>query len=388
MDRLNTPVNQHVRLSSFYFFYFASIGAFMPFWGPYLAELGFTGSQIGELMAIILATKIVAPNVWGWLADRAGVRMPIIRLGALAGLLTFAGVLFHSGYWWLAVVMAVFSFFWNAILPQFEATTLRSLGRGSHRYALVRLWGSIGFIVAVASLGWLLDTLSIQWLPWIMLGLLAGLYLATLQVREPPVGPQESDGASALSAVLRRPEVIALLLACFFMQASHGPYYAFFTLYVEGQGFSRALAGQLWALGVAAEVLMFLLMPRLILRFGAWPLVTLALLLTALRWWLLATVPETFSALVLIQLLHAASYGVYHAAAISLVHLYFPGRLQGRGQALYSSLSFGLGGAVGSLASGYLWDGVSPASVYLFAALLAGVGAAVAAVGWMRRVAR
>ncbi len=381
-------VNQHVRLSSFSFFYFASVGAFMPFWGPYLAELGFSGSQIGELMAITMATKIIAPNVWGWLADRAGVRMPIIRLGALTALLTFAGVLFHSGYWWLAVVMAIFSFFWNAILSQFEATTLRLLGRSSHRYALVRLWGSIGFILVVAGLGWLLDRLSIQWLPWIMLGLLVGLYLSTLQVREPPDGEQESDEGNALSAVLRRPEVIALLLACFFMQASHGPYYAFFTLYVEAQGFSRALAGQLWALGVVAEVVLFVLMPRLILRFGAWPLMTLTLVLTALRWWLLATVPESIPALVLIQLLHAASYGVYHAAAISLIHLYFPGRLQGRGQALYSSLSFGLGGAVGSLASGYLWDGVSPAGVYLFATLLAGIGAAVATAGWMRRVVR
>ncbi len=360
----------------------------MPFWAPYLAELGFSGAQIGELMAITLATKIIAPNVWGWLADRAGVRMPIIRLGALTALLAFAGVLFHSGYWWLAVVMMLFSFFWNAILSQFEATTLLVLGRSSHRYALVRLWGSIGFILVVAGLGWLLDRLSIQWLPWIMLVLLAGLYLSTLHVHEPLDEKPTYDGGNALLAVLRRPEVIALLLACFFMQASHGPYYAFFTLYVEAQGFSRAFAGQLWALGVVAEVMVFVLMPRLILRFGAWPLMTLTLVLTTLRWWLLATVPESMAALVLIQLLHAASYGVYHAAAISLIHLYFPGRLQGRGQALYSSLSFGLGGAVGSLTSGYLWDGVSPASVYLFATLLAGIGTAVATTGWMRRVVR
>ncbi len=377
-------MNRHIRLSSFYFFYFASIGAFMPYWGPYLADQGFSGSQIGELMAIILATKIVAPNVWGWLADRSGVRMPVVRWGALAALVAFAGVLLYSGYWWLAVVMATFSFFWNAILPQFEATTLRALGRDSHRYALVRLWGSIGFILAVASLGWLLDVLSLDWLPWIMLGLLAVLYLSALSVPEPANGDPAGEATLPLMTVLRRPEVIALLLACFFMQASHGPYYAFFTLYVEAQGFSRALAGQLWALGVAAEVVLFLMLPRLILRFGAWRLITLALILTTLRWGLLATIPDTLPALLFIQLLHAASYGVYHASAISLIHVYFPGRLQGRGQALYSSLSFGLGGAIGALGSGYLWDGVSPASVYVFAAALAALGVLVAAAGMMR----
>jgi chorismate synthase len=268
--------------------------------------------------------------------------------------------------------------------PCFEVTTLRTLGRDSHRYALVRLWGSIGFIVAVVALGWLLDRVALAWLPWIVLALLLVLYLATLQVREPQDGHPAGDGPIRLFSVLRRPEVIALLAACFFMQASHGPYYAFFTLYVEGQGFSRAMAGQLWALGVAAEVLLFLVMPQLILRFGSWHLIAAALALTTLRWWLLATVPESLPALLFIQTLHAASYGVYHAAAIALVHVYFPGRLQGRGQALYSSLSFGLGGAVGALGSGYLWDGVSPGSVYLFAAFLAAIGFVVALAGVLR----
>ncbi|WP_018862735.1 MULTISPECIES: MFS transporter [unclassified Thioalkalivibrio] len=362
------------RLSTVYFFYFASLGAFMPFWGPYLAEAGFSGSQIGELMAIVLATKIIAPNVWGWLADRAGAHMPITRWGAFGGVVAFAGVLLYTGYWWLAVVMAAFSFFWNAILPQFEATTMRTLGRDAHRYALVRLWGSVGFIVAVALLGWAFDHIDIAWLPWIVLGIFAALWLATLWVREPVRDMEQDNNVPALVAVLKRPEVIALFLACFFMQASHGPYYAFFTLYLEEAGFSRAVAGQLWALGVAAEVVLFLLMPKLILRFGAWFLVSVALVLTTLRWGLLAAIPDSLPMLLFIQALHAASYGVYHAAAISLIHYFFPGRLQGRGQALYSSLAFGMGGAAGSLVAGYLWDGISPASVYVFAAFLAAAG--------------
>ncbi|WP_017925324.1 MFS transporter [Thioalkalivibrio sp. HL-Eb18] len=374
------------RLSTVYFFYFASLGAFMPFWGPYLSEAGFSGSQIGELMAIVLATKIIAPNVWGWLADRAGAHMPITRWGAFGGVIAFAGVLLYTGYWWLAVVMAAFSFFWNAILPQFEATTMRTLGCDAHRYALVRLWGSVGFIVAVALLGWAFDHIDIAWLPWIVLGIFAALWLATLWVREPVRDLEQDNNVPALVAVLKRPEVIALFAACFFMQASHGPYYAFFTLYLEEAGFSRAVAGQLWALGVAAEVVLFLLMPRLILRFGAWFLVSVALVLTTLRWGLLAAIPDSLPMLLFIQALHAASYGVYHAAAISLIHYFFPGRLQGRGQALYSSLAFGMGGAAGSLVAGYLWDGISPASVYVFAAFLAAAGVLASVYGeWRHR---
>ncbi|WP_019626328.1 MFS transporter [Thioalkalivibrio sp. ALJT] len=377
-------VTQNARLSGVYFFYFASLGAFMPFWGPYLSEEGFSGAQIGELMAIVLATKIIAPNVWGWLADRAGAHMPIARWGALGGAVAFAGVLLYTGYWWLAVVMAAYSFFWNAILPQFEATTMRSLGQDAHRYALVRLWGSVGFIVAVALLGWAFDHIDVAWLPWIVLAILIAVVAAAQFVREPARNHEEDNNAPPLLAVLRRPEVIALFVACFFMQASHGPYYAFFTLYLEEAGFSRAVAGQLWALGVAAEVVLFLLMPRLILRFGAWLLVSAALVLTTLRWGLLAAVPDSLPMLLFIQVLHAASYGVYHAAAISLIHYFFPGRLQGRGQALYSSLAFGLGGAMGSLVAGYLWDGISPASVYVFAAFLAAAGVVASVYGEWR----
>jgi PPP family 3-phenylpropionic acid transporter len=371
------------RLATLYFLYFAGIGAFMPYWGPYLAERGFSGAQIGTLMAVLLATKIVAPNLWGWLADLRGERVPAIRWAAWGSLLTFTGVLLHFGYAWLLAIIAIHSFFWNAILPLLEATTLQSLGRDTHRYAWIRLWGSLGFIVAVVGLGVVFDHLPLAALPWILLGMLLVFSLMTGTLQEPADG-QTSGPAPVFLGVLRRPEVVTLFLACFFMQASHGPYYAFFTLYLEEQGISRARIGQLWALGVAAEILVFLIAPRLILHYGAWFLVTLALLLATLRWWLLAGFADHLGALLLIQVLHAASYGVYHAAAISLIYRYFPGRLQGRGQALYSSLTFGLGGAFGALLSGYLWDGLGSSSVYGLATVLAGAGVLVAGGGWLR----
>lgn len=172
--------------------------------------------------------------------------------------------------------------------------------------------------------------------------------------------------------------MLALILACFLMQASHGPYYAFFTIYLEDNGYSRTMAGQLWALGVLAEVGVFLMMHRWLPRFGAWPLLMVAIGVTAVRWWLLASLPQLLPVMLLTQVMHAASYGLYHAAAISLIHEFFPGRLQGRGQALYSSLSFGLGGALGSLASGYVWDGIGPHWVYIMASGLAALGFVVA----------
>lgn len=360
------------RLSGFYLFYFAVLGALVPYWSLYLQEAGFAAAQIGELVAILMATKLIAPYVWGWIADHTGRRITIIRLASLLAAVVFAGVLVDSSYVWLALVMAGFSFFWNAALPQFEAITLSHLGAATHRYSGIRLWGSIGFILSVAVLGWVFDRVGVGLLPQVLLALLGAIWLASLMVPE-HVGAALAPPHEPLGRVLRRPDVIALLVVCFLMQASHGPYYTFFTLYLEGYGYSRSSIGQLWALGVIAEIGVFLVMHRWLPRFGARRLLLATLLLTTLRWLLIAGFADSLAVILLAQTLHAASFGVYHAVSIHLIHQFFVGRNQGRGQALYSSLSFGAGGAAGSLAAGYLWAGMGAEWTYVAAAAVSGL---------------
>ncbi|MBI5040089.1 MAG: MFS transporter [Gammaproteobacteria bacterium] len=355
------------RLSGFYLFYFATLGALVPYWSLYLKHLGFNAAEIGELVAILMATKLVAPNVWGWIADHTGRRIAIIRLASLLSLLIFTGVLFGSSYLWLALVMSGFSFFWNAALPQFEAITLSHLGAATHRYSMIRLWGSIGFILTVAGLGPVFDRVGVALLPQILLGLFTAIWLASLTVPEHGTVASTQE-QTPLRQVLRRPDVLALLLVCFLMQASHGPYYTFFTLYLEDYGYSHSSIGLLWALGVVAEIGVFVVMHRWLPRYGARRLLLASLALTTLRWLLIAGFADRLPVVLFAQTLHAASFGVYHAVAIHLVHQLFVGRNQGRGQALYSSLSFGAGGAVGSLAAGYIWTGLGAQWTYVFAA--------------------
>ena len=365
------------RLSTFYLFYFASLGALLPYWSLYLKHLGFGSLQIGELMAVLMATKIISPNVWGWIADHTGRRMAVVRLGALLAVVAFAGVFAVRGYWSMALVMLLFSFFWNAALPQFEATTLTHLGGQSHRYSSIRLWGSIGFIATVTAVGPMLDRFGAGVLPSVLIAVFAGIWLTSLVVPERDEADRHAGGES-LRQVLRRPAVLALIAVCFLMQASHGPYYTFYTIYMEEFGYSRAMIGQLWALGVVAEVGVFALMPRLVAHYGVRKLLLGSLTLTTLRWLLIGAVPSNLPAMLVGQTLHAASFGVYHAVAIALFHRYFTGRNRGRGQALYSSLSFGAGGALGSYYSGLAWDGLGPFSTYAIAAGLSAVGLGIA----------
>ncbi len=138
---------------------------------------------------------------------------------------------------------------------------------------------------------------------------------------------------------------------------------------MENIGYSKTLIGLLWALGVVAEVVIFLFMHRLLQGQGARRVLLVSLLLTIIRWLLIGHYAHSLEVLFLAQLLHAASFGSFHAAAIHLVHHYFTGKHQGRGQALYSSLSFGFGGALGTLMSGFLWDDAGPRAAFTIAAL-------------------
>jgi PPP family 3-phenylpropionic acid transporter len=380
MDRDQTHRTPYWRLSAFYFFYFGALGALVPYWAVYLESLGFSAGEIGELMALFMATKVVAPNVWGWIADHVSTPLRLVQGASLAALLSFAGVFFVTGFWGLAAVMGAYSFFWNAALPQFEATTLNHLGARAHRYARVRLWGSIGFIVVVVVVGRLMDGLGTPALLWSLLVVFTGIWLTTLVVPE-RAAPHPHEGGASLLAVLRRREVVTLLLVVFLLQAAHGPYYTFYTLYLEDHGYAKSVIGPLWALGVVAEVVLFLGIHRLLGAIGPARLLLATCLLAGLRWLLIGHFPDHLVVLALAQLLHAATYGVFHASAIDLIHRLFRGRHQVRGQALYASVSFGAGGALGNLGSGYLWDGVGASVTYSAAAGLCALAFMVGVLG-------
>jgi PPP family 3-phenylpropionic acid transporter len=245
---------------------------------------------------------------------------------------------------------------------------MNHLGDELHRYSGIRLWGSIGFILAVSGLGTLLGQSGIGILPVVLMGLFVLIWLSSLAVPESAAGYLPLD-QEPLHQVLRKPLVLSLLAVCFLVQASHGPYYAFFSIYMEEYGYPTATIGQLWALGVVAEICIFLLMPVLLPRYGARRLLIAAVVLTTLRWLLTALYADRLAVIIFSQSLHAASFGLYHAVMIALIHSLFVGAHQGRGQALYSSISFGAGGAAGILVSGYLWTNMSPQTMYLMAAL-------------------
>ena len=186
-------------------------------------------------------------------------------------------------------ILLIFGFFWHGFLPQVEVITLHSLGHQSRHYSTIRLWGAVGFIVMVIAVAPLVNSYGTKLIPVLMtlslLALAASSFL--IQARRPSSSPRLS-----VKPFLKRPEVLALLLVCFLMQLSHGPYYTFFSIYLRTQGYSDAWIGQIWALGVIAEVIVLFFMYRLLPRWGAPILLLVALIATTVRWVLLALFPD------------------------------------------------------------------------------------------------
>ena len=361
------------RLAGFYFFYFAYLGTFAPFFSLYLKAVEMSAVEIGILMSLPQLTRIVAPHLWGWLADRTSSRLRVARLTGLAGMVSWLGIFGGTGFAWVFAVLLAMTFFWSAALPLVEATTLSHLGDETARYGRIRVWGSVGFIVGVVAVGYLLDWLPPRIVLWIVLVLMGGMLTFCWAVPDAQFAPHETD-RSPIGEILRKPEVAALIVACALMAAAHGPYYTFYSIHVVNHGYSKAVTGWLWALGVICEIGIFIWMPHLYRAFTLRQILIASFALATVRFLMIGWLVDSVLALLLAQTLHAASFGSFHAAAIGFVHKFFRGRHQARGQAIYGSFAFGVGGAAGAFASGYAWDAWGAAITYSLAAGCALVG--------------
>lgn len=362
--------------------YFAYVGLFSPYLSLYLAALGLTIAQIGVLMALPQVLRIVGPPFWGWLADRGGSSVLLLRLSSLGAclsalLLPLAGGHFAA----LLPALALLFFMTAAQMPIGETMAMQLAGGDAGRYGRLRVWGSAGFIVGVVAMGPVLDAWGMRSLPWWTAAILAALAASAWSMRAVPL-PAGPAPATRVRERLREPRVQAFFASAFLMIFAHAGLYAFLSLYLAELGYSKTAIGLLWALGVIAEIGIFWVQRRLFERFGAIRLLDASLWVAALRFALIGASASWLPALVLAQLLHAVTFGIHHSATVATLQRWFEPGQQARAQALYVMVGYGLGGALGVLVASRVWSAVSPQAVFLVSA-----GAALAA-GWVFRRCR
>lgn len=365
-------MNQARRLSAWYFWYFAFVGVFQPYFSLYLQSLAMSAGRIAVLMSLGQMIRLVAPLFWGWLADHAGQRVKIVVMSTGAALASFSAVFLTQDFLGLLLSLTVLHFFWSASLPLVEALTLAHLTDHPEHYGRIRLWGSVGFIFAVLGMGWLLDILPITLLLWVGWALLSGTVVSALLLKEAVPGAIHT--ASSLRMVLSQPKVVFLLVAGLFMIAAHGVLYVFYSIHLVAHGYGKTVVGLLWTLGVLAEIIVFLLMPRIAQRVSLRHLLLACFALAVLRFMLIGWQVDSLSVLFFAQCLHGATFGAHHVATMAALNRWFSSGQQARAQAIYGSVAYGIGGLTGGLLAGALWESAGPAMTFSVSALLALIG--------------
>lgn len=377
------PLSVPARLGAYYFAFFAYIGVLAPYFSLWLAGRGYDARQIALVLAMPQIARVFAPAAWGWIADRTGWQRGIVIFSAFALLGGFTAMYFARGVAELAALMLAMSILTSGAMPLVEAAALAATRAKPGSYGPVRLWGSVGFILAVLGVGAWLDRHDVATVLDILAGLVTMVCVAAFGIprRQSHSG---AGGEARIGPVLARADVLAFFGACMCNAVAHGALYAFLSIHLEAAGYSKVAIGALWMLGSTAEIAVFVFLPQLMRRFTLQALLVASFACIAVRFVLIGWAVDVLALLLVGILLHAATFGVFHAASLAAVHRIFTGRLEARGQALYSSLTYGVGGAAGTLIAGWTWDALGPGLTFTVSSLAGVLGAVL--VAWKVRV--
>lgn len=371
------------RVSIFFAAIFLLIGCHLPYFPVWLDWRGLDAEEIGIILAAPLAVRVFLTPLVAFSADRLANRrimLVLLAWGALAcfGLLTVA-----HGFWAILTVAMIAAVFWTSIMPLTEAIAMEGVRREGYDYGRMRLWGSLTFIAMSFGGGVVLERWGAPSALWMMIAAAGGIVLAAHMLP----APQGKGRLRKITAVpnidagdavrLIRSRVFLLFLAATgAVQGAHAIYYAFGTLHWQSLGISSGVIGLLWAIGVAAEILLFLFSRRVLERVSPLSLIVLAGLASGVRWSVTALTPPIWL-LIPIQVLHGLTFGAAHLGAVHFVSHSVPDAGLGTAQGLYASVTAGIamGGAIAL--AGPLYK-VLGGEAYLVMAALGVAGAGVA----------
>jgi PPP family 3-phenylpropionic acid transporter len=347
--------------------YYGHIGFFNPYLPLWLKDLGLSILTISILTSIQAWTRLFAPYAWGWLSD-TGERIKILRYSSVVALMCSMGFLWQSAIEsslvWLVLVLLLMFTHTSSMIPMTEAAMVHLVSPtgalDAKRYGRIRVWGSIGFLVMVFASGAWFERFSIKDFPCWTIASLAVVMLAIWwlpNLKEATHTPNDKRGEKPpilpIAPILRLPEVRWFFVSQFFHVLAHMSIYIFLSLYLDELGYSKTFIGLMWALSIVMEIAWFYTQGRWIpkLSLRKWLFITAAVMV--LRMSLMAGAAQYVVVLLLAQCLHALTFTAHHTASIALISHHFPGNLRGRGQALFTSIGYGLTGVTAGLAGGY-----------------------------------
>ena len=361
-------------IGSQYFIYFGVMGIFLPYFNLYCFHIGFSGFQIGVLSALRTIAIILFPLFWGAMADRFHIRKPIYILCNFISTAIWAFFIFTADFWPMLIITIFYGIFYAPIISFLEAFTIDVLGKEKKSYGSLRVWGSIAFITIVIILGKIIDLYSIKII--IILIFAGSLVQAFISTKIPDTVTLKKRSYTSSTKILLKRRVIVFLFCAFLMLASHGAYYAFFSIHLATMGYGSAFIGIAWALASFAEILVMIKSDIIFKRYSMENVIVFSFIVATLRW-LILFFAESPLIILLSQTLHAITYGSFHVASILYIDSLTPDEAKTLGQAANNAVTYGLGLTVGFLISGCLYESMGSFALFFISACIALVGGAV-----------
>ena len=366
--------------------YFAHIGFFNPYLPLWLQEMGLGLLTISMLTAVQATTRLFAPYAWGAISDRTGERVKLLRVGAGVA---FVSACFLWGNWGplgLGLVLLVMFTHTSSMMPMSEAAMAHLVSQGGafdvKRYGRVRLWGSLGFLVTVFVAGAWFEAFGMKHFPGWTVFSLGAVLLSVWCLPDVKESAHRSDAHVPVWPVLRQKPVLWFFASTFFHVLSHIGIYVFFSLYLNSLGYSKTMIGVLWAVSVVVEIVWFFSQSRCLPRLSVTGWLVAFAVIMVLRMGLTAMWADVLWVLLLAQVLHAMTFATHHTVCIALISHHFPGRLRGRGQALYTVIAYGFPGVLGALVGGVISEHWGLQSVFAASVLTSILATAAAFKVW------
>ena len=354
----------------FYFFFCSLIGVMMPYLSLHLKAIGFSGTQIGQIFSLITLSTIVVPHFWGWLTIKLGLPRVTLQLAILGAFITILPFNFveQFGYFWF--LMLLFSLFYSSLMPLTDALVLRSIRNLNVPYTRIRVGGSVGYIVAVTTAGFIIEAYGTGVIVPLMTASTLIAVITTFYIYEQPIDKVTKSQKGAFLSLIKQKEIIFFLALAFLSYMAHAPFNVFFAVHLSAAGYSGEQIGLLIALGVLIEIFIFFFIGNRIGKFNVIYLIAFCFACGVFRWFFIAWYAEYLFVAVLTQLMHCITFAAFHLVSIQQITRLFPERYLSQGQAMYSGIGIGLGGGIGMVAAGLLWDFAGGSWTFTAAAII------------------
>jgi PPP family 3-phenylpropionic acid transporter len=352
----------------FYFCHYLAVGVYMTFLPAYFRGLGLSGRQLSTVFTVTPLFALVIPLAWAYLADRTRRHDRVIQIVAGGAFLAFVPLLFARRFPAILGGWAGYALFTVALGGLADAFAVARVRAGAV-YGRLRVWGSVGYVVAAVGVGGLLTARGgavdgmAPLAMWLALGC---AFAAALSLRGPGESTVHLRLRNVRTLLADRSLQLTLIVAALHW-ACLSPYHLYFGVYLRDLGLTPLSWALAHAAGVVAEVVVLMGYHRLQGWFSAATLLSAVFLVSMGRWLAIAAFREPW-VLISLQVLHGMTFGMFWCASVGLVSASVAPPLRATGQALLVA-AINLGAVVGNAVSGRLYDASGPRPMFVLAAL-------------------